>query len=85
MTSARQADVARIPLADGTHVAPRMPSEDLIHSLLAASEVLGTVWVGVIAAQVDPGHRSDGAAYLCIDAREFTATAGWLLPSGLVP
>src|SRR4051794_13755060 len=38
-----QAEYARIPLADGTLVAtPGMPSDDLVPSLLAASDVLGT-------------------------------------------
>ena len=38
-----QAGYARIPLADGTLVAtPGLPPEDLIPSLLAASDVLGT-------------------------------------------
>lgn len=43
--SGAQAPFARIPLADGTLVAtPEMPSEDLIPSLLAVSDVLGTGW-----------------------------------------
>lgn len=38
-----QAQLARIPLADGTLVAtPGRPEPDLIPSLLAASDVLGT-------------------------------------------
>ena len=38
-----QAEYARIPLADGTLVAtPELPSDDLVPSLLAASDVLGT-------------------------------------------
>ena len=38
-----QAEYARIPLADGTLVAtPDIPSDDLIPSLLAAADVLGT-------------------------------------------
>lgn len=38
-----QAEYARIPLADGTLVAtPDMPDDDLVPSLLAASDVLGT-------------------------------------------
>src|SRR5690348_12902458 len=38
-----QAEYARIPLADGTLVAtPDVPSDDLVPSLLAASDVLGT-------------------------------------------
>lgn len=51
-----QAEYARIPWADGTLVAtPRMPDADLIPSLLAASDVLGTGWFAAVAAQVTPG------------------------------
>jgi threonine dehydrogenase-like Zn-dependent dehydrogenase len=54
-----QAEYARIPLADGTLVAtPELPSDDLVPSLLAASDVLGTGWFGAVAADVQPGkHR----------------------------
>src|SRR5437764_4446286 len=46
-----QAPFLRVPLADGTLVAtPDMPSEDLIPSLLAASDVLGTGWFAADAA-----------------------------------
>ncbi len=38
-----QAELLRVPLADGTLVAtPEVPSDDVIPSLLAASDVLGT-------------------------------------------
>jgi threonine dehydrogenase-like Zn-dependent dehydrogenase len=38
-----QAELARVPLADGTLVAtPGLPSPELVPSLLAASDVLGT-------------------------------------------
>ncbi len=51
-----QAERARIPLADGTLVVtPEVPSDDLIPSLLAASDVLGTGWFAAVAAQVGPG------------------------------
>lgn len=51
-----QAEKARIPYADGTLVAtPGQPSEDLIPSLLAASDVLGTGWFAADAAQAGPG------------------------------
>jgi threonine dehydrogenase-like Zn-dependent dehydrogenase len=64
-----QAQYARIPLADGTLVAtPGMPSEDLVPSLLAASDVLGTGWFGAVAADVRPGKTiavvGDGAVGL---------------------
>src|SRR5690349_3039016 len=64
-----QAQFARIPLADGTLVAtPDIPDDDLIPSLLAASDVLGTGWFGAVAAEVGPGKTvavvGDGAVGL---------------------
>jgi threonine dehydrogenase-like Zn-dependent dehydrogenase len=64
-----QAEFARIPLADGTLVAtPGMPSGDLVPSLLAASDVLGTGWFAAAAADVGPGKTvavvGDGAVGL---------------------
>jgi len=64
-----QAERARIPLADGTLVAtPGQPERELIPSLLAASDVLGTGWYGAVAAQVGPGKTvavvGDGAVGL---------------------
>jgi threonine dehydrogenase-like Zn-dependent dehydrogenase len=64
-----QAERARIPLADGTLVAtPGQPADDLIPSLLAASDVLGTGWFAAIAADVRPGKTvavvGDGAVGL---------------------
>ncbi|MGI5288972.1 zinc-dependent alcohol dehydrogenase family protein [Nonomuraea polychroma] len=64
-----QAELLRIPLADGTLVAtPDFPSDDLIPSLLAASDVLGTGWFGAVAAQAGPGKTvavvGDGAVGL---------------------
>src|SRR5438105_2155858 len=64
-----QAERARIPLADGTLVAtPGMPAPDLIPSLLAASDVLGTGWFAAVAAAVAPGKTvavvGDGAVGL---------------------
>lgn len=61
-----QAQFARIPLADGTLVAtPEIPPDDLIPSLLAASDVLGTGWFAADAAAVGPGKTvavvGDGA------------------------
>jgi len=68
-TIGTQADLARIPLADGTLVAtPEMPSDDLVPGLLAASDVLGTGWFGAVAAEVLPGRTvavvGDGAVGL---------------------
>lgn len=67
--SGAQAPFARIPLADGTLVATdEMPSDDLIPSLLAASDVLGTGWYAADAARVRPGCTTvvvgDGAVGL---------------------
>jgi threonine dehydrogenase-like Zn-dependent dehydrogenase len=64
-----QAEYARIPLADGTLVAtPELPGDDLVPSLLAASDVLGTGWFGAVAAEVGPGKTvavvGDGAVGL---------------------
>jgi threonine dehydrogenase-like Zn-dependent dehydrogenase len=64
-----QAEFARIPLADGTLVAtPGMPADDLIPSLLAASDVLGTGWFAAVAAEAGPGKTvavvGDGAVGL---------------------
>lgn len=68
MTGA-QAPYARVPLADGTLVATaEMPPDDLIPSLLAASDVLGTGWYAADAACVRPGATvavvGDGAVGL---------------------
>ena len=68
-TIGTQAEYARIPLADGTLVAtPGLPPDDLVPSLLAASDVLGTGWFGAVAASVQPGNTvavvGDGAVGL---------------------
>jgi threonine dehydrogenase-like Zn-dependent dehydrogenase len=64
-----QAPLLRVPLADGTLVAtPDLPSDDLIPSLLATSDVLGTGWFAADAANVQPGATvavvGDGAVGL---------------------
>ncbi|WP_025158017.1 zinc-dependent alcohol dehydrogenase family protein [Leifsonia aquatica] len=64
-----QAEKARIPMADGTLVAtPGRPDADLIPSLLAASDVLGTGWFAAVAAEAGPGKTvavvGDGAVGL---------------------
>ena len=64
-----QAQYTRVPLADGTLVAtPDTPPDDLVPSLLAASDVLGTGWFGAVAAEVGPGKTvavvGDGAVGL---------------------
>lgn len=67
--SGAQAPYARVPLADGTLVpTAEMPSDDLIPSLLATSDVLGTGWYAAHAARVQPGSTAvvvgDGAVGL---------------------
>jgi threonine dehydrogenase-like Zn-dependent dehydrogenase len=64
-----QAPYLRVPLADGTLVAtPDIPSDELIPSLLATSDVLGTGWFAADAAHVKPGMTvavaGDGAVGL---------------------
>ncbi|GAA1223426.1 zinc-dependent alcohol dehydrogenase family protein [Microbacterium maritypicum] len=75
-----QAEYALIPHADGTLVVtPGQPDADLIHSLLAASDVLGTGWFAAVAAEVGPGKTvavvGDGAVGLLgiLAARELGA------------
>ena len=64
-----QADLLRVPLADGTLVAtPDIPADDLVPSLVSASDVLGTGWFGAVAAEAGPGKTvavvGDGAVGL---------------------
>jgi threonine dehydrogenase-like Zn-dependent dehydrogenase len=64
-----QADRLRVPLAEGTLVAtPDLPADDLVASLLSASDVLGTGWFGAVAAEAGPGKTvavvGDGAVGL---------------------
>ena len=64
-----QAPYLRVPLADGTLVpTPGTPSDDLVPSLLATSDVLGTGWFAADAANVKPGATvavvGDGAVGL---------------------
>ncbi|MGW3419279.1 zinc-dependent alcohol dehydrogenase family protein [Streptomyces phaeochromogenes] len=75
-----QAEYIRIPLADGTLVAiPEQPAEELIPSLLALSDVMGTGWYAAKAAAVQPGSTAvvvgDGAVGLSgvIAAKELGA------------
>lgn len=57
----------RVPLAGGTLVATlEAPSAELLPSLLAASDVLGTGWFAADAANMKPGETvavvGDGVA-----------------------
>ena len=78
--STAQAPRLRIPLADGTLVAtPEMPSDELLPSLLALSDVMGTGWFAADAANVKPGVKvvvvGDGAVGLLgvLSARQMGA------------
>ena len=76
-----QAPFLRVPQADGTLVATPggVPSDDLVPSLLAASDVLGTGWFAADAANVKPGGTvvvvGDGAVGLLgvLSAKEMGA------------
>jgi threonine dehydrogenase-like Zn-dependent dehydrogenase len=59
----------RVPLADGTLIAtPEVPPDELVPSLLSASDVLGTGWFAAVAAEAGPGKTvvvvGDGAVGL---------------------
>lgn len=67
--SGAQAPIMRVPLADGTLVPTlEKPSADLVPSLLALSDVMGTGWFAADAANVQPGGTvvvvGDGAVGL---------------------
>jgi threonine dehydrogenase-like Zn-dependent dehydrogenase len=67
--STAQANLLRVPLADGTLVATDdVPPKEMIPSLLATSDVLGTGWFAADAANVKPGSTvvvvGDGAVGL---------------------
>ncbi|KOX20114.1 IMP dehydrogenase [Saccharothrix sp. NRRL B-16348] len=75
-----QAEYVRIPNAQGTLVATAgQPAEELVPSLLALSDVMGTGWYAAMAAEVRPGATAvvvgDGAVGLCgvIAAKELGA------------
>jgi len=66
-----QAEYTRVPQADGTLVVVpggKPDDPEIIASLLAASDVLGTGWFGAVAAQAGPGKTiavvGDGAVGL---------------------
>src|SRR2546425_4857459 len=64
-----QSPLLRVPLADGTLViTPDVPSGEMVPSLLALSDVMGTGWFAADAANVKPGSTvvvvGDGAVGL---------------------
>jgi threonine dehydrogenase-like Zn-dependent dehydrogenase len=78
--STAQASLLRVPLADGTLVATSdLPPKELIPSLLATSDVLGTGWFAADAANVKLGSTvlvvGDGAVGLLgvLSARQMGA------------
>src|SRR6266550_3048022 len=78
--STAQAPLLRVPLADGTLVpTPEVPSDDMVPSLLALSDVMGTGWFAAHAANVKPGSTvvvvGDGAVGLLgvLSARQMGA------------
>jgi threonine dehydrogenase-like Zn-dependent dehydrogenase len=75
-----QAPRLGVPLADGTLVAiPDLPRDEMIPSLLALSDVMGTGWFAAVAANVKPGKTvavvGDGAVGLLgvLSARQMGA------------
>jgi threonine dehydrogenase-like Zn-dependent dehydrogenase len=67
--STAQAPMLRVPLADGTLVPTSgVPSHDMVPSMLALSDVMGTGWFAADAANVGPGKTvvvvGDGAVGL---------------------
>jgi threonine dehydrogenase-like Zn-dependent dehydrogenase len=78
--SGAQAELLRVPLADGTLVAtPERPDDDVLPSLLTLSDVMGTGWFAAVAANVRPGVTvavvGDGAVGLLgvLSARQMGA------------
>jgi threonine dehydrogenase-like Zn-dependent dehydrogenase len=76
-----QAPLLRVSLADGTLITTAdTPSEELIPSLLALSDVMGTGWFAADAANVKPGSTvavvGDGAVGLLgvLSAKQMGAT-----------
>ncbi|MEU7719570.1 zinc-dependent alcohol dehydrogenase family protein [Streptomyces tibetensis] len=75
-----QAEYVRVPNAHGTLVATdEHPDAEMVPSLLAVSDVMGTGWYAALAAEVKPGSTAvvvgDGAVGLCgvIAAKELGA------------
>ena len=69
MVDGGQGEYVRVPLADGTLVATReVPDDELVPSLLALSDVMGTGWHAAVAARVQGGDTvvvvGDGAVGL---------------------
>lgn len=70
MVDGGQGEYVRVPLADGTLVAtPEHPDAEMVPSLLALSDVMGTGWHAAVSARVQPRQTvvvvGDGAVGLC--------------------
>src|SRR5229473_2602635 len=70
-----QAPLLRVPLADGTLVTtPDVPSGEMVPSLLALSDVMGTGWFAADAANVKPGSTvvvvGDDSVLECVGTQE---------------
>lgn len=70
LMSGCQAELIRVPMADGSLAAlPDHPTPEAIPDLLTLSDVMGTGWFAAEAAQVAPGMTvavvGDGAVGLC--------------------
>jgi threonine dehydrogenase-like Zn-dependent dehydrogenase len=69
-----QAPRLRVPLADGTLVATQdVPSDHLIPSLLALSDVMGTGWFAAVAANVKPGKTGAVGLLGVLSAKQMRA------------
>lgn len=73
-----QAPRMRVPLADGTLVGTRdLPDADMIPSLLALSDVMGTGWFAADAARVKPGRRSRSSEMARSDCSACSRRSRW--------
>ena len=76
-----QAELIRVQNADGTLIAtPEQPDAELVPSLLALSDVMGTGWHAAVCADVQPGGTvvvvGDGAVGLSRRPRRVPARRG---------
>src|SRR5437867_3852750 len=82
--STAQASLVRVPLADGTLVATDdLPPKQLIPSLLATSDVLGTGWFAADAAHVKPGSTVVVVVMVRSDFSQFSPQSKWVRSESL--
>ena len=73
-----QAEVLRVPLADGTLVAtPGVPEDEIVPGILAASDVLGTGWFGAVAAGAGRARRWRSSATARSDCSASSPQSSW--------